>query len=442
MSSGSGGVGRRRCRVLPHNYPVYAYSLGPLDTPKSGARRASSSAQSQCRCRSRERILHDAGQLAAARPHRPHGRGGGPRRRRVTPDRLPHFDSPGRLLEALAWSVLERPTSGRVRQARMHPTPARRYTSSSPPTPTSWHPRRPRQGGAGHRLGRPDVRAIIQGTYVTARRAAITELVDDSSRPAGFSLLVGRTGGRCLMVLTSLEAFETLTVHSGWATTDAPALLAELAARVLDAWRPPSTRQGPGQPRSFGPLGSIAPFASRPVSAQARGATAMEVTPAMGPLGAAQTRGGISRRNRAIPSGPSRPATEPGGLLAVGPDGPGRAGWRPRPAPAAVVQGPAAARPGGAGRGNRRPATVGPASSTTPPRRSARAAPGSARTWLWHGAADEEVPILALASPSSPDHSISHDDVADPHGQPGYSRSPGERRRWASRARASAAEAP
>jgi hypothetical protein len=64
-SSGSGAVRWRRCRVLPHNYPVYAYSFGPLDTPKSGARRASSSAQSQCRCRSRERILHDTGQLAA-----------------------------------------------------------------------------------------------------------------------------------------------------------------------------------------------------------------------------------------------------------------------------------------------------------------------------------------------------------------------------------------
>jgi hypothetical protein len=47
------------------------------------------------------------------------------------------------------------------------------------------------------------------------------------------------------MVLTSLEAFETLTMHSGWATTDAAALLAELAARVLDAWRPPSTAKGP-----------------------------------------------------------------------------------------------------------------------------------------------------------------------------------------------------
>jgi hypothetical protein len=27
----------------------------------------------------------------------------------------------------------------------------------------------------------PDARAVIQGTYVTARRAAITELVDDST---------------------------------------------------------------------------------------------------------------------------------------------------------------------------------------------------------------------------------------------------------------------
>jgi hypothetical protein len=99
------------------------------------------------------------------------------------------------------------------------------------------------------------------------------------------------------MVLTSLEAFETLTVHSGWATTDAAALLAELAARVLDAWRGRRHANGPGQPRSFGPLGPIAPFASRPAS-DARGATAMEVTPAMGPWELPETRGGMSRRNR------------------------------------------------------------------------------------------------------------------------------------------------
>jgi hypothetical protein len=259
------------------------------------------------------------------------------------------------------------------------------------------------------------------------------------------------------MVLTSLEAFETLTVHSGWATSDAAALLAELAARVFDTWRPPSTRQRPW------------PAA---IVRTARADRAVCLPTCIGSRSWCDSYGGDTRH---------------------GPLGAARDPWRDEPPQpglfhSAVVQGPAAARPGGAGRGDRRPATVGPASSTTPPRRSARAAPGSARTWLWHGAADEEVPIaaarrmaqllpscrasftderhlmglrhtgeaveairgatvaktpiLALASPSSPDHSISHDDVADPHGQPGYRRSPGERRRCASRARASAAEAP
>jgi hypothetical protein len=291
------------------------------------------------------------------------------------------------------------------------------------------------------------------------------------------------------MVLTSLEAFETLTVHSGWATTDAAALLAELAARVLDAWRPPSTRQRPW-PAAIVRTARADRAVCLPTCIGSRSwCDSYGGDTRHGPLGAApDPRRDEPPQPALFHSGPSRLATEPGGLLAVGPDGPGRAGWRPRPAPAAVVQGPAAARPGVAGRGDRRPATVGPASSTTPPRRSARAAQGSARTWLWHGAADEEVPIaaarrmaqllpscrpsftdeghlmglrhageaveairgataaqtpiLALASPSSPDHSISHDDVADPHGQPGYRRSPGERRRCASRARASAAEAP
>jgi hypothetical protein len=152
----------------------------------------------------------------------------------------------------------------------------------------------------------PDVRAIIQGTYVTARRAAITELVDDLTRPAGFSLLVGRTGGRCLMVLTSLEAFETLTVHSGWATTDAPALLAELAARVLDAWRPPSRRQG-SRPAAIVRTARVDRAVCFPTCIGSRSwCDSYGGDTRHGLLGAAQTRGGMSRRNRAIHSGPSR----------------------------------------------------------------------------------------------------------------------------------------
>jgi hypothetical protein len=163
ISSGSGGVRRRRCRVLPHNYPVYAYSFGPLDTPKSGARRASSSAQSQCRCRSRERILHDAGQLAAR-----HGLTG------LTVEEVAHdagvsrltvyhhFDSPGRLLEALAWSVLERADIGRVRQARMHPDPSkalREFVAANAPFLATLGA----QGRAvlATGLADPDVRAVI-----------------------------------------------------------------------------------------------------------------------------------------------------------------------------------------------------------------------------------------------------------------------------------------
>jgi hypothetical protein len=118
------------------------------------------------------------------------------------------------------------------------------------------------------------------------------------TRPAGFPLLVGRTGGRVPHGPHLPGAFETLTVHSGWATTDAAALLAELAARVLDAWRPPSTPQRPWPAAIVWTVGPIAPFASRPASARARGATAMEVTPAMGPWELPDTRGGMSRRNR------------------------------------------------------------------------------------------------------------------------------------------------
>ena len=197
INSGSDGVRRRRCRVLPHNHPAYAYSLGPLDTPKSGARRASSSAQSQCRCRSRASVSCTT--LASSpppRPHRPHGRGGGPRRRRVTPDRLPHFDSPrppaggARLVGAGAPDG-----AGSARRACTRPQQgATRVRRRQRPLPGTLGA----QGRAALATGSGplDVRAIIQGTYVTARRAAITELVDNEK--AGRLLPPGRPNGRSL----------------------------------------------------------------------------------------------------------------------------------------------------------------------------------------------------------------------------------------------------
>lgn len=185
----------------------------------------------------RERILQAAGQLVAR-----HGltgltieevaRDAGVSRLTV----YNHFDSRAGLLEALAWSVLERAEIGRVRQARMHPDPGRALRGFVAEN-AHFLAVLGAQGRAVLAAGLvdPDVRTVIDATYVAARRAAITELVErlDQAERLPPSWPAERAVAS-LMVLTSLEAFETLTVHSGWATTDAAALLAELAALVLD----------------------------------------------------------------------------------------------------------------------------------------------------------------------------------------------------------------
>jgi hypothetical protein len=75
---------------------------------------------------------------------------------------------------------------------------------------------------------------VIEATYINARRAAIRELVD---RLDNAHELTPRWSPEravdALMVITSLEAFETLTEHGGLGLDEAADVLAHMATTVL-----------------------------------------------------------------------------------------------------------------------------------------------------------------------------------------------------------------
>ncbi len=147
-----------------------------------------------------------------------------------------HFVSKSGLLEALAWSIFASADIERIRAARQHPDVGialRSFlTENAHFLATIGDHGRTVLAAA---LGDPDLAEVIDATYIAGRRHAITELVariQDAGR-----LRAGWTTKRTvasLMVLTSLESYETLVRHSGCTTTDAGTLLADIAAGFLD----------------------------------------------------------------------------------------------------------------------------------------------------------------------------------------------------------------
>lgn len=146
-----------------------------------------------------------------------------------------HFESKTGLLEALAWSIFAKADIDRVREARMDPdvdAALRGFVVENAVFLAAI-------GSSGRvvlaaALGDPDLRAVVNATYVAGRRSAITELVErlaDSGR-LGRDWPVPRAIA-AMLVLTSLESFETLTEHSGLAAEEAGALLADMAASLL-----------------------------------------------------------------------------------------------------------------------------------------------------------------------------------------------------------------
>ncbi|MBA2526628.1 MAG: helix-turn-helix transcriptional regulator, partial [Pyrinomonadaceae bacterium] len=146
-----------------------------------------------------------------------------------------HFESKAGLLEALAWSLFERADISLVRHARKDPdvtVALRGFVAANAQFLSSF-------GAQGRAILSaasldPELRAVVDATYNSGRRAAIVELVervDDAGR-----LRPGWSRDRAvasLMVLTSLEAFATLVETDGWDVSDAGSLLAEMAAAAV-----------------------------------------------------------------------------------------------------------------------------------------------------------------------------------------------------------------
>jgi hypothetical protein len=80
----------------------------------------------------------------------------------------------------------------------------------------------------------PDAALVIEATYITARRAAIRELVDrlENSHELGPTWSPERAVA-ALMIITSLEAFETLTGHNHLGIDEAAEVLGHMASVLL-----------------------------------------------------------------------------------------------------------------------------------------------------------------------------------------------------------------
>lgn len=153
-----------------------------------------------------------------------------------------HFESKAGLLEALAWTLFASAGIGRIRDARLHRdldvAVTGFITENAQFFATIGSQGRTVLAAA---LGDPDLAAVIEATYIAGRRAAVASLVErlaDASR-----LTPGWTPDRaiaCLMVLTSLEAFETLTAGGQRTPAEAGELLAAMSTVLLTT--EPTTR--------------------------------------------------------------------------------------------------------------------------------------------------------------------------------------------------------
>jgi len=152
-----------------------------------------------------------------------------------------HFQHKAGLLEALAWWTFAQHDIDRVRRARLQENVRAALADFVKENARFFHS----VGRQGHAILKtastdPDAATVIEATYFDARRAAIRELVDRLD--TADELAPGWSPDRAvdvLMVITSLEAFETVTVHGGRAIDDAAEVLGQMAGVLLGAGEAP-----------------------------------------------------------------------------------------------------------------------------------------------------------------------------------------------------------
>jgi AcrR family transcriptional regulator len=146
-----------------------------------------------------------------------------------------HFHNKVGLLEALAWWTFAQLDIDRVRRARLQEDVRAALVDFVRENARLFDAAGPR-GRAILKTAStdPDASAVLQTTYFDARRAAITELVArlDKTHELAPAWLPERAVD-ALMIVTSLEAFETATDHGGLVLEDAAAVLGHMATALL-----------------------------------------------------------------------------------------------------------------------------------------------------------------------------------------------------------------
>ena len=146
-----------------------------------------------------------------------------------------HFQHKAGLLEALAWWTFARLDIDRVRRARLGENVRAALVDFVRENARLFDAAEPR-GRAILKTASsdPDAAAVLQITYFDGRRAAITELVErlDRSHELAPEWLPERAVD-ALMIITSLEAFETLTDHGRLELEAAAAVLGQMATALL-----------------------------------------------------------------------------------------------------------------------------------------------------------------------------------------------------------------
>lgn len=146
-----------------------------------------------------------------------------------------HFQNKSGLLEALAWRTFEQHDIGRIRRARLQ-ADVRAALVDFVTENARFFASFGTEGRAVLKSGSfdPDLARVVEATYIDARRAAIRELVQrlDEADELSPSWPPARAVD-ALMIITNLEAFETLTGPSELAVEDAANVLASMARALL-----------------------------------------------------------------------------------------------------------------------------------------------------------------------------------------------------------------
>lgn len=146
-----------------------------------------------------------------------------------------HFQNKASLLETLAWWTLERHDIDRVRRARLQENVRAALIDFVKENARFFHSFG-RRGRAILKAARsdPDAAPVIEATFINARRAAIRELVDrlDHSHELSPTWSPPRAVD-ALMIITSVEAFETVTGQGRLSIDETADLLAHMASVLL-----------------------------------------------------------------------------------------------------------------------------------------------------------------------------------------------------------------